>query len=114
MGDLGVGEETVTRLLDESIADPGWRPLATLDAATRMMASIVGAGGLVAGEEAAGVLERFYRLTKSPPRFTRYALRTVRANSAFCYAKAQRELGYTPRPLPETITDTIDWWRELH
>jgi dihydroflavonol-4-reductase len=62
----------------------------------------------------AGLMERFYRLSKSPPRFTRYALQTVRDNSAFCHAKAQGELGYTPRPLPETIADTIDWWRELH
>jgi dihydroflavonol-4-reductase len=60
----------------------------------------------------AGLMERFYRLTKSPPRFTRYALRTVRDNSAFCCAKAQGELGYIPRPLPETIADTIDWWGE--
>jgi dihydroflavonol-4-reductase len=60
----------------------------------------------------AGLMERVYRLTKSPPRFTRYALRTVRDNSTFCCAKAQGELGYTPRPLPETIADTIDWWGE--
>jgi dihydroflavonol-4-reductase len=69
----------------------------------------VGLAGFVAG-----LMERFYRLTKSPPRFTRYALRTVLDNSTFCYAKAQGELGYTPRPLPETIADTIEWWREVH
>lgn len=60
----------------------------------------------------AGLAERFYRLTKSTPRFTRYALRTVRDNASFCRAKAQRELGYNPRPLQETIKDTLAWWRQ--
>ncbi len=62
MRDLGIGEPAITRLLAEASADPGWRSLATLDAATRMMASIVRAGGLSAGDEVARVLERFYRL----------------------------------------------------
>jgi dihydroflavonol-4-reductase len=58
----------------------------------------------------AGLAEAFYRLTHSPPRFTRYALRTVRDNALFCHAKARRELGYSPRPLRETIEDTLAWW----
>lgn len=62
MHDLGMVDATVSRLVHEVTADPGWRSLATMDAATRMMASIVRAGGLSAGEEVAGVLERFYRL----------------------------------------------------
>lgn len=60
----------------------------------------------------ANLMERFYRLTKSTPRFTSYALRTVRDNSVFSCAKAQSELGHTPRPLRETIADTIAWWGE--
>lgn len=60
----------------------------------------------------AGVAERLTWLTKQTPRFTRYALRTVRDNSAFSNAKARRELGYAPRPLEQTIADTVRWWRE--
>jgi hypothetical protein len=31
----------------------------------------------------------------------------------FSTEKAQRELGYSPRPLDETLQDTIDWYLEL-
>jgi ATP-binding cassette subfamily B protein len=43
-------------LLDEALRDPGWRALATLDAGTRMIESIVRAGGLARGREAARAL----------------------------------------------------------
>lgn len=59
----------------------------------------------------ASLAERFYRLTRTTPRFTSYALHTVRDNSVFSHAKAHRELGYTPRPLRQSIADTIAWWR---
>jgi len=57
------------------------------------------------------VMEQFYRVTHTTPRFTSYALETVNNNSIVSYANAQRELGYTPRPLRETIRDIIDWWK---
>jgi ATP-binding cassette subfamily B protein len=60
--ELGVTGKTSDGLVNEALADPGWRSLATLDASTRMMDSIVRAGGLSAGEDIAGVLERFYHL----------------------------------------------------
>jgi dihydroflavonol-4-reductase len=44
-------------------------------------------------------------MTHSIPKFTRYSLRTVQDNCNFSYAKAQKELGYTPRPLTETFRD---------
>ena len=62
MSDLGVKEPIIDRLVNEAVSDPGWRPVAALDAATRMMASIVRAGGLTAGDEISGVLERFYQI----------------------------------------------------
>ena len=55
--------------------------------------------------------ERFYRWTGATPRLTRYALRTVQESSDFRCDKARRELGYTPRPLRDSITDTLAWWR---
>ena len=55
--------------------------------------------------------ERFYRWTGATPRLTRYALRTVQESSDFRCDKARRELGYTPRPLRDSIADTLAWWR---
>src|SRR5262249_12298776 len=47
---------TATRLLDAAAADPGWRALATLDAATRLVDTLVRAGGLRRGRPAAPAL----------------------------------------------------------
>ena len=53
----------------------------------------------------------FYRLLGKKPAFTPYSLETVKGNSHISHAKAFRELGYLPRPLAETIRDTVEWWR---
>ncbi len=53
--------------------------------------------------------EWFYRTAHRVPKFTYYSLRTVRDNSLFSCAKAERELGYRPRSLYETLVDTIRW-----
>jgi ABC-type bacteriocin/lantibiotic exporter with double-glycine peptidase domain len=45
------------RLAADAASDPSWRGFATLDAATRMVASIVRSGGLRAGEDADRVLQ---------------------------------------------------------
>ena len=49
---LGAGRGTRRRLLDEARAEPGWKRLAALDAACRMVQGIVDAGGLPAGRSA--------------------------------------------------------------
>jgi dihydroflavonol-4-reductase len=54
----------------------------------------------------------YYRLTKSKPRFTPYSLDVVASNSNISHAKARRELGYSPRPLYQSITDTVKWFLE--
>ena len=56
----------------------------------------------------------YYRLAQSTPRFTSYALETVRSNSHISHARAARELGYQPRSLASTLDDTVRWWRERH
>ena len=50
----------IAELIAQAVADPGWRGLAALDAATRMVASIARANGLPRGEIAAQVLTRFF------------------------------------------------------
>jgi ATP-binding cassette subfamily B protein len=52
---LGLGR-AATALFDEAAADPGWRSLALLEAGARFVESVVHAGGLRRGREAAGVL----------------------------------------------------------
>jgi ABC-type multidrug transport system fused ATPase/permease subunit len=48
------------RFVEAALADPAWRPLATLDAATRMVDTLVHAGGLRRGRQAMRVLEAFF------------------------------------------------------
>lgn len=65
--DLQLAGTFIEQLIEGALQDPGWRSLGTLDAATRMIAAIVRAGGLAAGEQTGRVLERFYTLSLSEP-----------------------------------------------
>ena len=58
---------------------------------------------------AAPVMEFYYKAADETPLFTRYAIRKLCSNCNFSYAKAERELGYHPRPLEESLKDTIEW-----
>ncbi|OHD65304.1 MAG: hypothetical protein A2176_15320 [Spirochaetes bacterium RBG_13_51_14] len=44
------------------------------------------------------------------PKFTPYALKTIRSHRYITHEKATRELGYTPRPINDTIRDTLEWF----
>lgn len=44
--------------------------------------------------------------------FTPYAIRTLKSNSKVSSDKAKRELGFSARPLSESIKDSLDWFRE--
>lgn len=60
-------------------------------------------------QAAAPLAELYYLLANKTPFFTRYALRTLTQNSLFSHKKASRELGYTPRPLRDTLLDIARW-----
>jgi dihydroflavonol-4-reductase len=49
------------------------------------------------------------RLWKTQVRFTHYAIETIISNSVISGDKALRDLGYQPRPMRETIRDTVLW-----
>ena len=51
------------------------------------------------------------RLMEKSPNFTPYALKTVRSHRSISHEKATRELGYSPRPIEDSIRDTIEWFR---
>ena len=69
--DLNIDPAIIDRLVEDAVQDPGWKPLATLDAAARMVDAIVRAGGIEPGKEAGQVLERFFSmsLTQAAPPF---------------------------------------------
>lgn len=49
-------------------------------------------------------------ITGKEQKFTSDSLRAVTHHQSISYEKAARELGYAPRPLRETITDTYKWF----
>lgn len=55
--------------------------------------------------------EKYYKITHTRPKFTRYSLETLASNSEISSEKARKELGYLPRSLAETLADTISWWK---
>lgn len=54
----------------------------------------------------------YYKITKEKPTYTSYAIYSLNSNSNFTYEKAKKELGYNPRPIRETIYDTVLWLEE--
>ncbi len=54
----------------------------------------------------------YYQRTKAKPRFTPYSLEVLQSNSNISHRKAERELGFRPRPMFETIADTVRWFFE--
>jgi dihydroflavonol-4-reductase len=52
----------------------------------------------------------YYRLTHGKPRFTSYSLATLTANSNISHSKAHLELGFSPRPLRDSLADTVKWF----
>jgi dihydroflavonol-4-reductase len=54
----------------------------------------------------------YYQRTRAKPRFTPYSLEVLQSNSNISCRKALMELGYKPRPIYETIADTVRWFFE--
>jgi dihydroflavonol-4-reductase len=52
----------------------------------------------------------YYRLAHATPRFTSYSLAVLRSNANISHAKATRELGYRPRSMYQSISDTVHWF----
>lgn len=60
----------------------------------------------------APVCELYYNIRKIPPLFTKLSLYTITSNGNFDNSKAKKVLGFNPRPITESITDTIEWLKE--
>jgi ABC-type bacteriocin/lantibiotic exporter with double-glycine peptidase domain len=63
---LGFSRRSCERLAADAASDPGWRGLATLDAATRMVTAIVSSGGLRPGQDAGRVLRTLVDRVRQP------------------------------------------------
>lgn len=58
--------------------------------------------------------EIYYNTKHQPPLYTKYSLYTLTSNSNFSHAKATRELSFQPRPIQETIQDTVNWLKSVN
>ena len=56
----------------------------------------------------------FARLLGKPPRLTAESLHALRNHQMVSHDKASRELGYSARPLKETVSATFDWFKQAN
>jgi dihydroflavonol-4-reductase len=54
----------------------------------------------------------YSRMRKRRPLFTTFSIKTVRNSRHVSHEKASRELDYQPRPLQQSIEDTLKWFCE--
>jgi dihydroflavonol-4-reductase len=54
----------------------------------------------------------FYLITKTRPLFTAYSIDVLNSNSLINSAKARRVLGFSSRPLKESVSDSISWFAQ--
>lgn len=54
----------------------------------------------------------YYKLTGVKPRFTSMSIKMLAGDYRVSSEKAQRELGYAPRPAREGIRAAVEWFRE--
>jgi ATP-binding cassette subfamily B protein len=59
--ELNLSSDASTSLLSTALADDGWRSIAALDAATRLVSVIARSGGISAGAQATRALELFFK-----------------------------------------------------
>jgi dihydroflavonol-4-reductase len=59
----------------------------------------------------ADLMPLYAELTGEKSFFTRYSLDAVTSNSQISHAKAQRELGFEPRPARRALADAVRWFQ---
>ena len=62
----------------------------------------------------APLMLKLAHLNGSQPIYTRVTLTALRANRTVSSARAAQELGYTSRPLEQTVRDTLTWFHQQH
>jgi dihydroflavonol-4-reductase len=54
----------------------------------------------------------YYRITHNTPRFTNYSIDVLCSNSLVCSEKARKQLGFTSRPIEQSLKDAFFWFKE--
>lgn len=65
MSGLGLRTDQIAALIETALVEPGWRSMACLDAAVRLVSAIVSSGGIPRGESSGRVLERFFEESRA-------------------------------------------------
>jgi len=61
-------------------------------------------------EFAQPMMAKLAQINGSQPLYTRPMLNALKSNRRISHSRAARELGYSPRPFEETITDALVWF----
>jgi dihydroflavonol-4-reductase len=46
------------------------------------------------------------------PLYTKAAITAINSNKFISHSKAETELSYSPRPLEQTVSDTLEWFAD--
>lgn len=63
-------------------------------------------------ERFAPICEKIFSVLGLPDLITPYSIYTLGSNGHFSHEKAERRLGYKPRPIEETLADIVEWIKE--
>jgi dihydroflavonol-4-reductase len=58
--------------------------------------------------------EKYFIFLHKKPSLTKYSIDTLHSNAVISNEKARKELGYSPRSIRETMSDTVKWWQSYH
>lgn len=58
---------------------------------------------------AAALTPAYYWISRKKPVFTKYAVEVLNSNANISSKKAQKELGYKPRSVFESLRDSVEW-----
>ncbi|MGC9349582.1 MAG: NAD-dependent epimerase/dehydratase family protein [Anaerolineae bacterium] len=120
---VDVRDAVAGALRAEEMAPPGARYLLsghwhTIREVAELVASITGQAApaltvpLELADAVAPLMTLLARFNGSHPIYTRVTLSVLRSNRQVSSARAERELGYTARPLAESVRDALAWFQE--
>lgn len=58
------------------------------------------------------IMAKLAQVNGAQPIYTRPMLNAMKSNHNISHARATRDLGYSPRPLQQTIADTLNWFKD--
>ena len=64
--------------------------------------------------QTAPLMNLLAQVSRSEPLYTKVSLRAVQSNHHISHVHAADQLGYSSRPLAQTIADTLKWFQEIN